>query len=186
MTVQLTFFGLSDPVPSSPSETEEHMDLCVQIGVICDSPPTRDTRFPTLVGSNEHNKKERKHWSPDHRKSIVATTRAQLLLTIPYNTGTKHYGYWTRCRSAGRWTTSTRLTWIGFDQEATRIRLREEGFESFTDILTLKEKDVCDLAELYSRHTIADGRAIFGLRKIRYLIGLNPLGPTTRGLETYY
>jgi hypothetical protein len=40
----------------------------------------------------------------------------------------------------------TILTWIGFDQEATRIRLREEGFDSFEDVLIMKEKDVRDLA----------------------------------------
>ena len=64
------------------------------------------------------------------------------------------------------------LTWIGFDQEATRNRLQAEGFESFSDVLAMKEKDVRDLAESYGRRTVADGRAIFGLRKIRYLIGL--------------
>jgi hypothetical protein len=66
----------------------------------------------------------------------------------------------------------TILSWIGFDQEATRNRLQAEGFESFADILAMKEKDVRDLAESYGRRTVADGRTIFGLRKIRYLIGL--------------
>jgi hypothetical protein len=59
---------------------------------------------------------------------------------------------------------------IGFDQEAMRNRLREEGFESITT--SMKEKDMCDLAESYRRRTVADGRSIFGLRRIRYLIGL--------------
>ena len=36
----------------------------------------------------------------------------------------------------------------------------------------LKEKDIRDLAESYGRRTITDGRFIFGLRRIRYLIGL--------------
>jgi hypothetical protein len=66
----------------------------------------------------------------------------------------------------------TVLTWIGFDQENTRNRIREEGFESFDDLATMKEKDIRDLAESYGRRTIVDGRAIFGLRRIRYLIGL--------------
>ena len=66
----------------------------------------------------------------------------------------------------------TVLTWIGFDQENTRNRIREEGFESFDDLVTMKEKDIRDLAESYGRRTIVDGRAIFGLRRIRYLIGL--------------
>jgi hypothetical protein len=36
----------------------------------------------------------------------------------------------------------------------------------------MKEKDVRDLAESYGRRTLADGRAIFGLRRVCYLIGL--------------
>ena len=64
------------------------------------------------------------------------------------------------------------LTWIGFDQPATRARIRAEGFESFDGLTTMKEKDIRDLAESYGRRTVADGRTIFGLRRIRYLIGL--------------
>ena len=64
------------------------------------------------------------------------------------------------------------LGWIGFEQEATRTRIREEGFDTFADLATMKEKDICNLAESYSRRTIADKRAIFGLRHIRYMIGL--------------
>jgi hypothetical protein len=66
----------------------------------------------------------------------------------------------------------TVLMWIGFDQEAMMNRLREEGFESFGDLTSMKEKDICDLAESYGRPTVADGRSIFGLRRIRNLIGL--------------
>jgi hypothetical protein len=66
----------------------------------------------------------------------------------------------------------TVLTWIGFDVDVTRERIRVEGFDNFDDLATLKEKDIRNLAELYGRRTIADGRAIFGLRRIRYLIGL--------------
>jgi hypothetical protein len=54
--------------------------------------------------------------------------------------------------------------WIGFEQEATRARLLEEGFESFADVLAIKEKDVRDLADSYCRRTVADRRAIFELR----------------------
>jgi hypothetical protein len=64
------------------------------------------------------------------------------------------------------------LAWIGFDQQATRDRIREEGFETFDDLVGMKEKDIRDLAESYGRRTVADGRSIFGLRRIRYLIGL--------------
>ena len=64
------------------------------------------------------------------------------------------------------------LEWIGFDIVATRERIRAEGFETFDDLINMKEKDIRDLAESYSRRTVADGRAIFGIRRIRYLIGL--------------
>ena len=64
------------------------------------------------------------------------------------------------------------LLWVGFDNVATRARLQEEGFETFEDLYQMKEKDIRDLADSYNRRTIADGRAIFGLRRVRYLIGL--------------
>jgi hypothetical protein len=66
----------------------------------------------------------------------------------------------------------TVLEWIGFNIEATRERIRAEGFEGFDDLVAMKEKDIRDLSESYGRRTIADGRAIFGIRRIRYLIGL--------------
>ncbi|KAI2492054.1 hypothetical protein MHU86_22513 [Fragilaria crotonensis] len=62
------------------------------------------------------------------------------------------------------------LTWIGFDNEATRNRIQVEGFGSFDDLKSMKEKDIRDLAESYGRRTAADGRFIFGIRRIRYLI----------------
>ena len=40
----------------------------------------------------------------------------------------------------------TVLMWIGFEQEATRNRIREEGFESFDDLATMKEKDISTYA----------------------------------------
>ncbi|KAI2510965.1 hypothetical protein MHU86_3437 [Fragilaria crotonensis] len=66
----------------------------------------------------------------------------------------------------------TALLWIGFDQEATRERLRAEGFDTFDDLNGMKEKDIRDLADSYVRRTVADGRTIFGLKRTRYLIGL--------------
>ena len=66
----------------------------------------------------------------------------------------------------------TALQWIGFDAQATRDRLKVKGFNAFDDLRALKEKDIRDLAESYGRRTIVDGRFIFGLRRIRYLIGL--------------
>jgi hypothetical protein len=64
------------------------------------------------------------------------------------------------------------LIWIGFDNEATRNRIQQEGFESFDDLKSMKEKDVRDFAESYGRRTAADGRFLFGVRRIRYLIGM--------------
>ena len=66
----------------------------------------------------------------------------------------------------------TALQWIGFDQEATRERLRAEGFDTFDDLIGMKEKDIRDLADSYTRRTVADGRTIFELKKTQYLIGL--------------
>ena len=64
------------------------------------------------------------------------------------------------------------LTWIGFENEATRARIRVEGFAEFSDLMTMNDKDIRDLAESYGRRTAADGRFIFGIRRIKYLIGM--------------
>ena len=66
----------------------------------------------------------------------------------------------------------TALQWVGFENENTRERLRSEGFESFDDLKSMKEKDIRDLAESFGRRTVADGRFIFGIRRIKYLIGM--------------
>jgi hypothetical protein len=50
--------------------------------------------------------------------------------------------------------------------------LRAEGFETFDDLKSMKEKDIRDLADSYTRRIVADGRYIFGVRRIRYLIGI--------------
>jgi hypothetical protein len=64
----------------------------------------------------------------------------------------------------------TALLWIGFDQEATRERLRAEGFDTFDDLSGMK-KDICDLADSYTRRTVADGRTIFGLKRSQVACG---------------
>ena len=64
------------------------------------------------------------------------------------------------------------LQWIGFENAATRDRLRDEGFSEFEDLKSLKEKDIRDLAESYGRRTQGDGRFIFGIRRTRYLLGM--------------
>ena len=64
------------------------------------------------------------------------------------------------------------LEWIGFENEGTRERIQVEGFGTFVDLATMKEKDIRDLAESYGRRTVGDGRFIFGIRRVRFLIGL--------------
>ena len=60
----------------------------------------------------------------------------------------------------------TALLWIGFENAVTRNRLRVEGFDAFDDLKSMTEKDIRDLAESYGRRTAADGRFIFGIRRI--------------------
>ena len=50
--------------------------------------------------------------------------------------------------------------------------IQVEGVADFSDLMTMKEKDIRDLAESYGRRTAADGRFIFGVRRIKYLIGM--------------
>ena len=65
------------------------------------------------------------------------------------------------------------LLWIGFDNNATRDCIQVEDFASFNNLKFIKEKDIRDLAESYGRRTAAaDGRFLFGVRRIRYLIGM--------------
>ena len=53
------------------------------------------------------------------------------------------------------------LDWIGFERATTRERIQEEGFDTFANLATLKEKDIHDLAESYSRQTVGNDRAIW-------------------------
>jgi hypothetical protein len=64
------------------------------------------------------------------------------------------------------------LQWIGFENEVTRERIQVEGFGTFADLATMKEKDIRVLAESYGRRTVGDGRFIFGIRLVRFLIRL--------------
>ena len=66
----------------------------------------------------------------------------------------------------------TALQWIGFDNAAKRERIQVEGFGTFDNLTSMKEKDIKDLAESYGRRTVGDGRFIFGIRHTKYLIGL--------------
>jgi hypothetical protein len=64
------------------------------------------------------------------------------------------------------------LQYIGFDTQAIRSRLCSEGLAHFTDLQSLKEKDIWDIAESFSKRTANDGRYLFGIRRTRLLIGL--------------
>jgi hypothetical protein len=66
----------------------------------------------------------------------------------------------------------TVLTWIGFNIYITRDHIRADGFDTFDNLATMKENDIRNLAESYGRCSFAACRAVFGLRRIRYLIGL--------------
>ncbi len=52
------------------------------------------------------------------------------------------------------------LEWIGFP-EATRHRVRLEGFSAFSDLKSMNEKDIRDLADSYRRRTIGNGDLSF-------------------------
>jgi hypothetical protein len=57
----------------------------------------------------------------------------------------------------------TILEFCGFDVDANRISIAQDGLESFTDMLSLTEKDIGALANGFQERTAADGRIIFGL-----------------------
>ena len=65
------------------------------------------------------------------------------------------------------------LIWIGFGDQGNRDTICEEaGFLSFEDFVGLTEKDIRDMAEEFSKHTVAQGRISFGLRRIKLLLGV--------------
>ena len=64
------------------------------------------------------------------------------------------------------------LGYIGFDNAIVRNRLRNEGLQDFSDLKSLKEKDIREIAESFTKRTIGDGRFLFGIRRTRLLIGM--------------
>ena len=58
--------------------------------------------------------------------------------------------------------------WIGFNTVASRESLQINN-EQFYDMLELTEKYISDLEYSYSKHTVADGRLIFGLQNTKSL-----------------
>ena len=61
------------------------------------------------------------------------------------------------------------LAYVGFTDPAHRIAIAEDGFESFSDILSLTEKDIYALAKGFGERTAAGGRINFGLRRTSLL-----------------
>ena len=65
------------------------------------------------------------------------------------------------------------LTWIGFNTQAHCDSIcNEVGFKSLEDFISLTEKDIRELTDGYEKHTHAQGRIPFGLRRFKLLIGV--------------
>ena len=65
------------------------------------------------------------------------------------------------------------LVWIGFGDQGNRDTIcQEAGLLSFEDFVGLTEKDIRDMAEEFSKRTVAQGRISFGLRHIKLLLGV--------------
>ena len=65
------------------------------------------------------------------------------------------------------------LVSIGFGDLDNRDTICEEaGFLSFEDFVGLTEKDICDMAEEFSKCTVAQGKISFGLCRIKLLLGV--------------
>ena len=61
------------------------------------------------------------------------------------------------------------LQYVGFSEESVRNNISSDGFESFEDIMTLKEKDISELAKGFADRSVANGKVIFGLRRTNLL-----------------
>ena len=72
----------------------------------------------------------------------LVTQKNKLLSWILYR-----LTYWSTNHHFSKHVMDTILNWISFDQEATCDCLQAEGFEFFADTITMKEKEVRNLAE---------------------------------------
>ena len=70
------------------------------------------------------------------------------------------------------------LIWI--DQGNRDTICEEAGFLSLEDFIGLTEKDIQDMAEEFSKRTVAQGRIPFGLLHIKLLLGGHALGARPR------
>ena len=63
--------------------------------------------------------------------------------------------------------------WIGFTVDASRASIIDDAFNSYADIRSLKEKDISELSESFSRRTQANGRIDFGIwrtKKMKFML----------------
>jgi hypothetical protein len=61
---------------------------------------------------------------------------------------------------------------VGFDNPAERFRITEAGLAGYEAFRHLTEMDIGDMAEEFSKKTVALGRINFGIGRIKRLIGL--------------
>ncbi len=61
------------------------------------------------------------------------------------------------------------LSYIGFNAQAERTAIAQDGFESLNDLLQLKDKDIDTMSKGFADRTAAGGRITFGLKKTRLL-----------------
>jgi uncharacterized membrane protein YgcG len=63
------------------------------------------------------------------------------------------------------------LQTIGFADNEERVAIMTAGIAQFDDFRYLNEKDIRDMAEEFGKRTAANGRIVFGLGRIKKLIG---------------
>ena len=65
------------------------------------------------------------------------------------------------------------LAWIGFTDAQHQTRIRNEGgFQSLSDFAGVTETDIRNMAESFEKRTDANGRIIFGMRRIKWMLGI--------------
>jgi hypothetical protein len=64
------------------------------------------------------------------------------------------------------------LNAIGFTNVLQRTNLIEAGLAAYGDFKFIQEKDIRDMADEFSKRTVANGRMTFGLGRIKKLIGV--------------
>ena len=65
------------------------------------------------------------------------------------------------------------LEWIGFRTEDNRNSIRDEGaLEAFNNFVGLAESDIRDTASGLSKMTATQGHINFGMRHIKYTLGI--------------